>query len=116
MTLSWTAHARARYMALRLLSGRHGLLRARSHLRVPAIAWMSLALLLGMLLLALELWGKLRRAMLAVLLLHMRCEALVGTGSRHQMRARAGRPSISVRASTLLRHVLHLRLGMRRHR
>lgn len=66
--------------------------------------------------LALERWHKLRRAVLAVLLLHMRCVALVGTGSRHHVRARAGRSSVSVGTSALLGHVLHLRLGMRRHR
>lgn len=61
-------------MALGLLRGRHGLLGAWSHLYKASIARVSLSLL--RLLLAVERRSE-RGPMLAVLLLHVRCEALV---------------------------------------
>lgn len=66
------------------------------------------------LLLTMEGWRE-RRA-LAVLVLHVRCEALVRAGVRHHVRPRARRPSIAVRTCALLRHVREMRLSVRWHR
>jgi hypothetical protein len=75
MGRSLSTHARAGHMTLRLLCRRHGLLGAGSHLHKASIARVPLSLL-RLLLLAVERRGE-RRSMLAMLLLHVRCEALV---------------------------------------
>jgi hypothetical protein len=116
MPWHWTTHARARNVALLLLlHSRHGLLRARGHLRVATIARMPLALMLRLLLLAMERrheW----RPLLAVLLLHVWRKALVRTGSLHHVCPRTWRSSVAVGPCSLLRNVWHLRLGVWRHR
>jgi hypothetical protein len=110
-----TTHARAGHMALLLRNG-HSLLRARGHLGVSTAtsARVPLTLVLRLLLLAVERRCE-RRSLLAVLLLHVRCEALVGARGLHHVRTGAGRSIVSVRPCALLRHVCHLRLGVRRH-
>jgi hypothetical protein len=106
-----TAHTGARHMTL--LRG-HSLLRARCHLWVATGARVPLTLVLGLLLLSVE-WRCEGRSLLAVLLLHVRRKALVRTGGLHHVRARTWRTSVPIRACALLRHVWHLRLGVRRH-
>jgi hypothetical protein len=115
MSCHRTTHARARHMAL-LLRNWHSLLRARGHLWVSAAtgARVPLTLVLRLLLLAVE-WRCKRRSLLAVLLLHVRCVALVGARGLHHVRTRTWRSSVSVGSCALLRHVWHLGLGMRRH-
>lgn len=93
----------------------HSLLRARCHLWVATGARVPLTLVLRLLLLAMERWYE-RRSLLAMLLLHVRCKALVRTGGLHHVRTRTWRTSVPVGARTLLRHVWHLRLGVWRHR
>ena len=93
----------------------HSLLRARCHLRIAAGARVPLALVLRLLLLAME-WRCEGRSLLAVLLLHVRRKALVGTRGLHHVRTRTWRASVPVGTRTLLRHVWHLRLGVWRHR
>lgn len=69
-----------------LLRG-HGLLRARCHLWVATGARVPLTLMLRLLLLAME--GRREgRSLLAVLLLHVWCKALMRTGGLHHVRAR----------------------------
>lgn len=100
-------------MAAGLLSGRHGLLRAWRHLRVATSARVPLALLL----LPVERRRELRRLrLLAVLVLHVWRKALVRARVRHHVRARARRSSVAIQSRTLLRHVRHVRLCVRRHR
>ena len=93
----------------------HSLLRARCHLWVATGARVPLTLVLRLLLLAVE-WRCERRSLLTVLLLHVRRKALVRTRGLHHVRTRTWRTSVSVGARTLLRHVWHLRLGVRWHR
>jgi hypothetical protein len=81
MSRHWTAHAGARHMTL--LRG-HGLLRARSHLWIATSARVPLTLVLRLLLLAME-WRREVRSLLAVLLLHVRREALMGTRGLHHV-------------------------------
>jgi hypothetical protein len=99
-----------------LLRNGHGLLRARGHLWVATASStrVPLTLVLRLLLLAVE-WRYERRSLLAVLLLHMRREALVGAGGLHHVRTGAWRSIVPVRSCALLRHVWHLGLGVRRH-
>ena len=109
---NWTTHARAGHMTL--LRNGHSLLRARCHLRVTSSARVPLALVLRLLLLTMERRCE-GRSLLAVLLLHMRREALMRTGGLHHVRTRAWRASVPVRTRALLRHVWHLRLSVWRH-
>jgi hypothetical protein len=113
MSRHWTTHAGAGHMTL--LCNRHGLLRARRHLWVPTGAGVPLTLVLRLLLLAMEWWCE-GRSLLAVLLLHMRCKALMRTRGLHHVRTRTRRAGIPVRTGALLGHMWHLRLSVWRHR
>ena len=66
------------------------------------------------LLLTMERWNECR-SVLAVLLLHLWCISLVRPRGLHHVRTRAWRSRVSIETGTVLRHVWHVGLGLRRH-